>query len=280
MSQILERNFSFWEETLKDIYGAPASVSTVTGEWKSGKTNFALYLSFDELMQTLNLVNHVGTNVKVFKNYGYKELDERISYIDNFNDLEVFLFQDRKPKAFIYDEAIKSTPSRKAMSQMNTKWLEYVPELSKARCHLIVVTQAKDYTESVFLNPVFNRTEWHKISKTSVELRKFKPKMERLKFHDVPSTSLIYDPYGQAVWKLQAELKYENLPMAVKIMFEYGHGLSGDELKEKYQLASRTTVMRKVQEGIRLVEQLLVSKLQGAERGNNTIFDDTKTSFS
>jgi len=278
MSQTLEQ-FTVWEQTLRNIYDAPASVSVVTGEWKSGKTNFALYLAFDELKETLNLVNHVGTNVKVFKDHSYNELDERIQYVDNFNDLEIFLFQDRKPKALIFDEAIKSAPSRKAMSQMNTKWLEYVPELSKAKCHLIVVTQAKDYTESIFLNPIFAKTEWHKISKTSVELRIFKSKIERYRFHDVPPTCLIYDPYSQATWKLQAELKIESLPLPLKIMFDYGHGLSGDELRQKYGLSSRTQAMRYVQEGIRLVEQLFSAKLQDAEKGNNTIFNDTKTSF-
>jgi hypothetical protein len=265
-----------WEQILHDIYNSPASVTTVTGEWKSGKTNFALYLSFDELMQKLHLIDHVGTNVKVFKDNNFKDLDERISYIDNFSDLELFLFQNRRPKTFIYDEAIKSTPSRKAMSQMNTKWLEYVPELSKARCHLIVVTQAKDYTESIFLNPIFNRAEWRKINKTSIELI-MKPRFEIYRFYDIPPTTLRYDPYSQAIWKLYAEIKYENLPLAVKIMFDYGHGLSGDELKEKYQLSSRTQVMRKVQEGIKILEQRLVSKLQSEERDNNIIPNDTVT---
>jgi len=257
--QILTGNqaFSLWESCLRKIYNTPASVTVVTGEWKTGKTDFALYLTFDELKERLRVIEKIGTNIKVFKDEKFSDLDDRIVYVDNFVDFETFVFQDKKPKVFIFDEAIKSSPSRKAMSKLNTKWLEYVPELSKGKCHLIAITQAKDYTESLFLNPIWNRAEWHKINKTTVILTILKPRIEMHTFYDVPPTSLKFDPYRQAIWRMYPEKKMENLPFEVKIAFDYAHGVSSEELMQKYQLGSRMQAIRLIRKGIRILEQMI-----------------------
>ena len=257
--QILTGNqaFNLWESCLRKIYNTPASVTVVTGEWKTGKTDTSLYIAFDELKEKLGIIKKIGTNIKVFKDEKFTELDDRIAYIDNFVDLEMFLFQDKKPKVFIFDEAIKSAPSRKAMSQINTKWLDYVPELSKAKCHLIVVTQSKNYMEKLFLDPIFVRAEWRKINKTTVILTILKPTIEIHTFHDVPGTSLKFDPYRQAIWRMHPEKKMENLPFEVKIAFDYAHGISSEELMQKYQLGSRMQAVRLIRKGIRILEQIL-----------------------
>jgi len=249
--------FNLWETSLRKIYNTPASVTVVTGEWKSGKTNFSLYLSFDELKEKLGIIKKIGTNIKVFKDDKFTELDDRISYINNFVDLEIFLFRDKKPKVFIFDEAIKSAPSRKAMSQINTKWLEYVPELSKGKCHLIVIAQSKNYMEKLFLDPTFVRAEWRKLNKTTVILTILKPTREIHTFYDVPSTSLKFDPFRQAIWKIHPERKLQNLPLEVSLAFDYAHGVSSEELMQKYRLGSRMQAIRLIRKGIRILEQLI-----------------------
>ena len=252
-----EAAFNLWESCLRKIYGTAASVTVVTGEWKTGKTDTSLYIAFDELKEKLGIIKKIGTNIKVFKDDKFTELDDRITYVDNFVDFETFVFQDKKPKVFIFDEAIKAAPSRKAMSQLNTKWLEYVPELSKGRCHLIVITQAKNYMEKLFLDPMFIRAEWRKIDKTTVVLTILKPRIEIHTFYDIPPTSLKFDPYRQAIWRMHPEKKMENLPFEVKIAFDYAHGISSEELMQKYQLGSRMQAVRLIRKGIRILEQML-----------------------
>jgi len=153
---------SLLDACLKRVYDAPASITVVTGKWKTGKTDLSLRISFDELKSRLGIIKEVATNIKL--------QHPEIKYIDNFEDFEFWVFQNKRPKIFIYDEAIKSTPSRRAMSEINTKWLEYVPELSKGRCHLIVVTQEVDFTEKLFLHPTFVRAQWIKLDKTVADL--------------------------------------------------------------------------------------------------------------
>ena len=255
-----EAAFNLWESCLRKIYGTPASVTVVTGEWKSGKTDFALYLAFDELKEKLGIIKKIGTNIKVFKDESFTELDDKVAYVDNFVDFEAFVFQDRKPKVFIFDEAIKAAPSRKAMSKLNTKWLEYVPELSKGRCHLIVITQAKDYTEKLFLNPIFIRAEWRKINKTTVILTILKPKPEMHTFYDIPTTSLKFDAYRQAIWRMNPQRTLQNLPTEIKIAFEYAHGISTDELAQKYGYGHRRQVVRVIQKALRILERIVSGK--------------------
>ena len=239
---------SLLDRCLLQIYNSPASISVVTGKWKKGKTDFALRLAKDELKDRLGIIKEIGTNIKT-------ESDE-IRYIDNFQDFEVWLFGNKKRKMFIYDEAIKSTPSRRAMSQINTKWLEYVPELSKGKCHLVVVTQEEAYTEKLFLHPTFVRAKWVKQNLKTVDLM-MTGKDQILRFHNIPKTTVKFDPYRIATWKMEAENLLQVEDEDIQIMLDYAH-LTSQQIIDKYpSLQHRTEVMRRVKKGIRKIEKLL-----------------------
>ena len=265
--QILTRDqsFSIWESCLRKIYDTPASVTVIAGEWKTGKTDFALRLSFDELKEKLGIIKEIGTNIEVYKDSSFSELDDRIRYVDNFVDLESFLFGNRNRKVFIYDEAIKTTPSRKAMSKINTKWLEYVPELSKARCHLIIITQEEEFTEKLFLHPTFVRARWIKLNKTTVEL--VIGRYEKYRFYDIPKTSLIFDPFNSAIWRMQPKELKLAVSDEIKIAFDYADGLSTDQIVQKYDfIKTRKQAVLWIQKGIRKLRQILQSVNVSNER--------------
>lgn len=239
---------SVLEYYLSKIYDSPASISVVLGKWKSGKTDFALRLAYDELYNR-GLVKEVASNIKT----------NQIRYIDNFTDLSYWLFKDQHRKAFIYDEAIKSTPSRKAMSAINTKWLEYVPELSKARCHFIVITQEEDYTEKLFLHPTFVRAKWVKRDLTTVDLIVSGQK-EIIRFKGIPKTTVPFDPYSIAIWKMESDYK-EILAEDddIRIVFDYAD-LTSDEIvdSKKYPfIHDRKDVTIHLKRGIRKIRDLL-----------------------
>jgi len=251
------------------VYDSPASITVVTGKWKKGKTDFALRLTKDELHDRLGIIKEIGSNIET----GCQE----IRYINNFTDFEIWLFGNRNRKAFIYDEAIKSTPSRKAMSQINTKWLEYVPELSKGRCHLIVVTQEEDYTEKLFLHPTFVRAKWVKQDLKIADLIiTGEPQIHR--FYNIPKTSVPFDPYRIATWKMESEDLLHIEDDDIKIVWDYAK-LSSNQIMKKYTfLHSRNDVMIHVKKGITKIQNLL-SSIMKRSGGNIASKDYTNDNF-
>ena len=237
---------SLLDQVLHRIYNTPASISVVSGKWKKGKTDFALRLAKDELKDRLGIIREIGANIKTES--------EEIRYVDNFTDFELWLFGNKKRKMFLYDEAIKSTPSRRAMSQINTKWLEYVPELSKGRCHLVVITQEEAYTEKLFLHPTFVRAKWIKQDLKTVDLI-ISGKDQILRFHNIPRTTVKFDPYRIATWKLSTTTIQTFNDPDIKMALEYAHGQSMWDLKRKYG-KDQSTIKDHIKQGIkRLAEK-------------------------
>ncbi len=250
------------DQCLRKIYDSPASITIVTGKWKTGKTDFALRLAWDELKNRLNLIQHVASNVKT----------DVVQYIDNFDDLAIWMFQNRQRKAFIYDEAVKSTPSRKAMSQVNTKWLEFAPELSKGRCHLIVVTQEPDFTEKLFLHPTFVRAQWVKVDKTVADLI-ITGESDIIRFEGIPKTTVQFDPYAIAVWKLnrRESFIFDVLDQDIKIALDYAN-MKSHEVMEKYGLTHRFQLKLAVQKAIKkMFNMLQTSKVKASVEGEEQV---------
>lgn len=252
-----QAKFSPWESCLRKIYGGPASVTTVSGPWKTGKTDFAIHLT--EELKRLGLIYTVGANIQCFKDKGCEDQDDsQIKYIDNFVTLETWMFSGNR-KAFVYDEAITSTPSRRAMSGMNTEWLKIIPELSKGRMHLMVVTQEESITEKVFFNPTFHVASWEKIQLSShnpqfrkmVKLRAPKLLSKPLIFKNLPPTKIIFDPFRSATWRM-APQETDIMDDDLKVLFDYGSGLSSEEIIKRYPFVhSRREVSSRMRRGIK-----------------------------
>jgi len=259
----IEASYSPWEGILRRIYGGPASVTTISGPWKTGKTDFALHLT--EELKRLGLIYVAGANIQCFKDNDCEIQDEsQIQYIDNFGTLENWMFSGNR-KVMLYDEAITSTPSRRAMSGMNTEWLKIIPELSKGRMHLIVVTQEESITEKVFFHPTFHMASWEKI-----RLSKYNPqfrKMVRLRaskfipkpfiFKNLPPTKIIFDPFRSATWRMSPQ-ETDIMDDDLRILFDYGNGISYDDIVKRYSfLHSRKQVAERIRRGIKKMEKFL-----------------------
>lgn len=266
-----EETGSFWETCLRAIYGEPSSVSVLIGEWKTGKTDLALHLI--EECKRLELISQAGSNIMCFKDKGCTEPDpENVRYIDNFLELKSWMYTGFR-KMFIFDEALKSAPSRRAMSRLNTGWLEILPELSKGRCHLVVIVQTKDYAEKSFLDPAYVRAEWEKptLRPSNPQYRKIVDLRSRLipwpynhTFQDLPPTKIFFDPYRSAPWKEVPEgTQLGNLSIELQIAWDYGHGLSTDDIVKKYKndCRDRTQATRMIRKALKA----LMDKLQVAD---------------
>lgn len=222
----------FWDGCLMKLYKeSPASISVISGKWKTGKTDFALFMAVDELRDRLNVVEEVGSNIQTD--------DPGVIFINNFAALETWLFRNKKRKVFIFDEALKAAPSRSAMSRLNVKWLEYVPELSKARTHLFVITQEESFMEKLFLHPTFVRARWIKRNLKTVDL--ISQEFDGVcRFNDVPKSKISFDPYRIATWQMEPDGEQFVVDNDILVALAYARGEKTHEIMQKFGLKYRS----------------------------------------
>ena len=232
----------FWDECLIKLYKeSPASISVISGKWKTGKTDFALFLAIDELHDRLKIVEEVGSNIQTD--------DTSITYINNFVDLETWLFRNKRRKVFIFDEALKAAPSRSAMSRLNVKWLEYVPELSKARTHLFIITQEESFMEKLFLHPTFVRARWIKLNLKTVDL--ISQQFDGIcRFNDVPKTRVSFDPYRIATWQMEPDAEMSVVDNDILAALAYARGEKTHEIMQKFGFRYRSEFTNAIKRAI------------------------------
>jgi hypothetical protein len=185
-----------YKEILKRLFDHEAIIIILKGHWKSGKTNVGLRIAEDLI--SLGIVKLVGTNIKI-------DETDTIKYIEDFETLKKFHYDHPrrpKPKLFILDEAGKIAVKRGAMRRMNVEWMKFIPELSKGKMKLLVITQSEYLTDSIFTQVQFTRAtitthhskEWgYSISIVSDLLPDY-----QMYINQFPQTSIDYAPYGTA----------------------------------------------------------------------------------
>lgn len=250
------------KEAMFKIYGKPASLTVMTGVWKSGKTNTALY--FAQLLKLWGLVTDIGANIEIYKDLKKREIDEsEVKFINNFLKLKMWGFGSNHRKLYIFDEAIKNAPSRSAMTKLNKAWLDVIPEASKMRMHILAITQTQDYMESIFKNPEFQNAVWEKVDlaetnplyRRVVSLKAKDYYSETLEFSPIPATTLTYDAYQSATMALEPTSEsLSQLPLQVRMALDFGEGLTTDDLKSKYELPTRKQAIREVRKGLLMIK--------------------------
>jgi len=131
---------------LNMIYGKPASVTVIKGDWKTGKTNFGLYLA--QVLKKCNLVQQMGGNIECFKDLKTRERDPKFEFIDNFLRLEMWGYTPFR-KVYIFDEAIK-------------KWQEYAKITGAANWYKIT-DDLIDLIKKVELMTISNSNQYYEL---------------------------------------------------------------------------------------------------------------------
>jgi hypothetical protein len=227
---------------LKRVYGLPASVTVITQVhgWKLGKTDYALALS--QVLLKLKIMDKIGTNINTD---GYYPL------IEDFDNYDAWAHTGGN-KLFLFDEAIESTINRRAMSSLNIKWVRRIPQLSKARAHLVVITQSPKLTESAFFNWTFLRGIWVKLSKTTVRFDNPHMFDEEQIFTKVPRTTVPFDPYEFATFRehgiVTSQAKQE-LTDDDKLVRDFKNGARPYHLARMYKL-DPSTVLTRIREAL------------------------------
>lgn len=240
-----------WSDMLKIIFDHEAVICLIRGDWKTGKTNVGLKV-IEDLLQ-LGIIDIAATNIEIGET-------DKIKYIVDFPTLRDFHYDHPtrpKSKCFILDEAGKITSRRSAMSKMNRAWFEFIPELSKGKMKLIVVTQSEFIADSIFTNTQFTKAilTTYKHGKRrydlAIESELFKL-VDRQFIRRFPMCETKYNPYSAAVWYLErSDIITEEL-LCCKVAKMYGvDDLSTNVIAEKFGLSTRTNVTRLIKQHIK-----------------------------
>jgi hypothetical protein len=196
-----------WSEILRRLFNHEAVIIVLKGYWKTGKTNVGLKIAEDLLK--LGVVQLIGTNIKV------KETDT-LKYIEDFETLKKFHYDDpRRPKSklFILDEAGKIAVKRGAMRSINVEWMKFLPELSKGKMKLLVITQSEHLTDSIFTNTQFTRgtLTTHKSREFGYSVSIVSELLPdyQIFINNFPKTTIDYAPYGSAEFFIEARVTDE-----------------------------------------------------------------------
>lgn len=237
---------------LRRIYSKPMSVVVIKGVPKSGKTDFMLKLF--EILRSMGLIKNFASNAEC-RGCSW------ISYIDNLMGLKTWGYGNRESKLFGYDEVIESATNRRAMSDLNVGWVQYLPQVSKAHMHILALVQeeegGKRFYESVFLDPVFLRGMWYKEKR---DVAVFKSKfydVEGYRLRDIPKTGVPFDKDVPAHFTLNQTaniLDIKMLPRTMQVALLYRNDDVGyDEVKRQTGLTENKQVQREIKKALRIL---------------------------
>jgi hypothetical protein len=213
---------------LKAIFKAPG-IMVITGEWKSGKTDFGLWVAIDILLK-LGIVSKVGSNIKV--------QDKRCDYVADNETLHYWLHRDSSNKIYIFDEAIKHAYKRTPMSRTQIGLIQVITELSKGHGRGIVIAQDPTMVDKDLLNPIWCRCLVVKggfSRRTEIRLTTFPnwliPGGGLREFTGVPRTSVNFDPYEEAEYGDRAEDATFLQNPEIVVFMRYVRGESSEKLR-------------------------------------------------
>lgn len=217
-------------------------VIMVEGDWRSGKTDFALLVAW--LALKWGLVSRIGSNIFTYNN-------PKVDFIEETGKLLRWMHADRLEKIYILDEALKFIYRRKAMSKLTIKIItEIMPEVSKGHTRLLILTQINKLDQDV-LHPAFHRATWKKITKKTVECRS-KHYPFRI-FEDLPASPIKFDKDTCARFIDKDMLKVgdsSTLPPIMQVCELYSKNLTLNKIGIETGL-HRQQVKRMLQKGLK-----------------------------
>lgn len=234
---------------LKAIYREPMSVVVIRGLPKTGKTDFASFIM--DLLKQLGLVKQFASNTHFSVPW--------VKPIESLNNLRTWGLENRDTKLFIYDELIESATNRRAMSDLNVAWVQFLPQISKMHIHILAIVQedqqGKRYYESVFTDPVFLRGVWTKVTKTFATFRSHYLKQtgdldtEEYSLNNIPRSAIRFDKDLVATFSLNAApsmADFSKMTRTMQIAMMYKEDGNGYDEIQKQTGLDRKQIQREL----------------------------------
>lgn len=194
-------------QMLKNMFKHTAVV-IITGVWQSGKTDMALLIAL--ILKKMKMIEKIATNIQTS--------DPRFEYIYAIPKIRKWLLSDRKKKLYILDEAAEHVFRRDAASRQNKAIAKLLPQLSKGRARMILITQDMEAVDALLRKRVWVRGQIIKPSETNRKtaiLISYQPARE-MRVYDLPSVRDVFgvkfDRYAVAPLTLEAEEEEGEIP--------------------------------------------------------------------
>jgi len=215
-----------WHYVLHKLFERPSLV-LIGGKWKTGKTDFALFIA--ECLLKLpswsnpehkTIVAEVASNIETFG---------RFPMISDMISLKQWLYGSNKRKLYILDEANIHLPSRRAMSGKSVEFVKLLAEISKAHARIIVIGQDVLSVDKMFLEEIWCRGVFVKESLKKAQL--FSTELIRpYTFSNIPPTSIKFNPYAIAPFTEKPSGKVFFKDTDKQVLWDWSHGKSLKEL--------------------------------------------------
>ncbi len=214
-----------WHYALHKLFDFP-SVILIGGVWKSGKTDFALYIA--ETLQRLpsdqgagNTITEIASNI---------DTKGHFQQIYDLVTLRQWLYSSTKRKLYILDEASEHLPSRRSMTAQNVGFTQLIPEISKAHGRLLIVGHQLLSVDKTFLDAVWCRGIFQKLGLKKAQLTSHLMPVPYA-FNNIPPTTIPFDPYAIAPFQTKpaGTLLFKNEEQ--QLLWEWCNGKSCKELK-------------------------------------------------
>jgi len=182
-----------WQYVLHKLFDYP-SIVLIGGRWKTGKTDFALFIAENLLKMPFGqgggmMISEVASNIKTD--------NPKFRYIYDLVSLRNWLYESKCRKLYIFDEASEHLPSRRAMTTKTVSFIQLIPEISKAHARMIVIGHQLLTIDKTFLDDVWCRGVFLKLGLKKAQL--FSSLLTHpYTFSNIPATSIKFDPYAIA----------------------------------------------------------------------------------
>lgn len=236
---------------------------SIEGDWKTGKTDCALYTA--EQMLEDHIVDEVAANI-------WTDNDGRINYIDNLQSLKFWLHRNKRLKLYLFDEMNTNAPSRRAMSNKSVGIISILPECSKAHARVICLAQDVSGIDSEFRKSVWVKAHFEKLITNNSRVKTVRitsPLLQsRYLFKDFPRTTIPFDPDLIAPFTLKPEGNhvFPSDPDLTKLA-EWANGKAWKELFKHPQECNRF-VRAQVKNLLNLYSQFTVNSRSGTSEEN------------
>lgn len=263
-TQTIQRKKPTFRQILKKLFSAPSIVligsweGLKTTPWKTGKTDFFLLIA--ERLLEMGVVDEVATNINTFGAF---------PYIHDLQTLKLWLSQGSKTKLFGLDEANIHLPSRRAMSNKSVDILQIFPEISKARARLVVIGQKISSLDSELRTYGWVRGRMYKIDLKTVHIfSSFFRNQNGYKIHDLPRTSVKFDPYLPAPFTIKPTESGAFQDVDFSQGWEWCNG-NTPEVWGKHPMAINRQVKKGYKRALLLLSQLTSISVGGNEIPNS-----------
>jgi hypothetical protein len=200
------------------------SVTLIGGVWKSGKTDFSLFIA-ETLLKLPYLDSFVISEVA-------SNIDTKGTFpiVSDTISLKQWLYSSTKRKLMIFDELNEHLAARRAMTSKNTGFISLIPEISKAHARILLVGHQLLTVDKTFLDDIWCRGVFIKKSLKSAQV--ISQSLKRpTNINDIPKTTVRFDPYSIAPWSERpaGNVFFKN-DKDKQTLYDWAHGQSCKDL--------------------------------------------------